>query len=290
MSNAHPLRILLAILVTVIALGSTATAQIEVAPTRVMLTMRERSREVNVSNTTNNPMEVDVRLGFKLITTDSIGAQGLDSVGTPEGRLKSCEEWLKIFPRRFTLPPHASRVVRVLVTIPDGVSDGEYWARLIVGGVPIAGALPVDGDSVEGIQTNLMMRLELDLPVIVRKGETSTGVTFGQLLLQKGKDETLGLLDLARTGNSAYRGTLTATLRSADGKDVATVQDQYTVEFSFRKALHFPSLPDGDYLLSIESQSVKKGSAIDAVIPAEPVRKDYAFTVDGSNITITRQD
>lgn len=290
MKNAHTFRTLVAILAAIIAVGSSAIAQIEVAPTRVMLTMRERSREVNVSNTTDGPMEVDIRLGFKLISTDSLGMQGLDSVGTPEGRQKSCENWLKIFPRRFTLAPRSSRVIRVLVTIPDGVSDGEYWARLIVGGVPVAGSVPVDGDSTEGIQTNLMMRLELDLPVIVRKGDVSTGIAFDALQLRKGDGEILGLLDMNRTGNSAYRGTLDVTLRSAAGKEVATIQDQYTAEFGFRKALHFPPLPDGDYLLTIESQSVKKGSAVDAVIPAEPVRKDYAFTVDGPNITITRQD
>ncbi len=284
------MRILSITLLAFLSLASAVVAQVEVAPTRVILTMRERSKEVNVSNTTDSPLEVDVQLGFKLITSDSAGVQGIDSVGTPEQRTRSAREWLKAFPRRFTLDPRSSRTVRVLATIPDAAEEGEYWARLIVAGTPVAGSVPVDGDTAQGIATNLVMRLELDFPVIVRKGNPSTGIEFNGLQVRRSAAETIALLDMTRTGNSAYRGTLFATLKNASGAEVARLEEQFTTEFRFRKALRFPSLPDGNYLLELESRTVKKGSANDAVIPSTDVRKSYALAVSGSSVTVTMKD
>ena len=269
-----------------LAIAQIGLAQFEVAPTRIMLSMRDRSKEVNVANTTDGTLEVNVELGYKLIRTDSLGVVTLDSAQNAEEKGKSGQEWLKIYPKRFSLPPHASRMVRVMVVIPDSAADGEYWGRVIVTSTPVA-AIPTSGaGTVNGIQTNLSMRLQLDLPVIIRKGTTETGIVINGARAHADAEGTLVLLDMKRVGNSAYRGTLTGVLKRTDGSEVAHIEEQYTTEFSLRKRLRFPKLADGTYALTVESQSVKKGGANEAVLQAPPLNKAYELTVAGDRISI----
>lgn len=266
---------------------NTAIAQIEVAPTRVILSMRERSQEVSVNNPSDNQVEVNSELGYRLIRFDSLGRLSLDSARTPEEVAKSGRDWLKIFPRRFTLAPHTSRLVRVMVTIPEGVGEGEYWARLAITGTPIGATVPIEGDSTQGIDTRLTMRMQLDLPVIIRKGEISTGITLDTIGARQVKDTTLLLLGMNRTGNSAYRGTLTAIIHGADGAEAAREQQQFTAEFGLRLGLRFPHLANGSYTLDVAAESIKKGGANEAVIPAPTVSKHYRMTKAGDSITIS---
>jgi hypothetical protein len=252
--------------------------------------MRERSQEVNVSNPSDNQVEVNTELGYRLIRFDSLGRLGLDSARTPEEAAKSGRDWLKIFPRRFTLAPHTSRLVRVLVTIPEGAGEGEYWARLAITGTPIGATVPVDSDTTQGIDTRLTMRMQLDLPVIIRKGEISTGIEFDTVGAQRVKDTTLLVLGMNRTGNSAYRGTLTAVIHGADGAEAARDEHQFTAEFGLRLGFRFPRLNDGTYTVDLEATSIKKGGANDAVIPAPTVMHHYKLAQAGDSLTVTPLD
>lgn len=268
--------------VFLVALAAVASAQIEVAPTRVLLSMRDRSKEVNVINNSTNPVEVTADLGFKLIRSDSLGRMSLDSSASPEEASRSCERFLKIFPRKFILAPGASRMVRVLIVPGDSTDEGEYWGRIIFGSTPII-RVPAE-DTTDAIRTNLTMRIELDLPVIFRKGNVQTGIEFEGLTARNEGEATVALLDTKRTGNSAYRGTLVAVLKGADGSEVARTEEQFTTEFKLRKRLQFPKLSEGSYTLELESKSVKKGAANEAVIPSDPVSKTYALTVSKTGI------
>ncbi len=283
-------RTLLLVGIILCSLAGSARAQIEVAPTRIIVTMRERSQEINVSNTSDGQVEVSTDLGFKLIRTDSLGIQTLESTGTPEELSRSGESWVKIFPRRFTLAPRSSRLVRVMVMIPDSAAPGEYWARLIVAGTPLTTTIPVDLDSAQGIQTSISMRMELDLPVIIRKGTIETGIMLDRLEARQNAENTLLLVDARRLGNSAYRGTINALVRDGSGAEVANASEQYTAEFAIRKAIRLPRLSDGTYAITLESQSSKRGGANDAVIPAPTVTRDYTMVVAGESINITSKD
>lgn len=274
-------------LIMLVGLVSNASAQLELAPTRVLLSSRQRTQEVTVRNTTGKPMEVSTDLSFKLIRADEDGSLSLDSAKTDLERARSGRDWVKIFPRRFTLAPGASRLIRVMVTIPDSVADGEYWARMVVAGMPLGSSVPVMSDSTEGFATDLTMRLEMDIPVMIRKGPVSTGIEVVNAEARATQSGSLFLLDLRRNGNSAYRGTLTLTVQRADGTVAATREAQYTTEFDLRTAIRLPKLTDGVYDVSVTSKSVKKGSANDAVIPAPDMSRSYHLAVAGEHLTLT---
>lgn len=280
-----PYLVRIALAITLLLLGdAVAHAQIEVAPTRVLLSRRQRSAEVTVHNPTNDPVEVNTDLGFKLIKSDSLGKITLQPGGSTDELRRSCRDWVKIFPYRFTIPPNSSRTVRIMALPPDTLAEGEYWGRAVFGCTPMKDAVAALADTTSTIRTNVTMRLEFDIPIIFRVGTPATGIGFDSLMLRRNGERTLGLLDVTRSGNSAYRGTLAARLLDAEGKELAKVEEQYTVEFSLRKTIDLPPLASGLYTLEIESKSVKKGAANDAVIAAPTVRKVYALTVSASGI------
>ncbi|MEP7217797.1 MAG: hypothetical protein ABI876_02715 [Bacteroidota bacterium] len=268
----------------------TVSAQVELSPTRVILSLRERSQEVNLTNPTSERVEVTTDLGFRLLQSDSLGRVTLRSDASNEELSKSCRDWVKIFPHRFTLAPGESRSVRVLILPPDSIPDGEYWGRAVFGSSPVSVEPSVLGDSAAQIETRLTMKIELDIPIIFRKGNAETGISIEGVAMRGDAKGTFALIDLRRSGNSAYRGTLSAHVQNAEGKEIAGASDQFTTEFSLRKSLRFPKLAVGSYTIEIESVTMKKGAANDAVITAPTIRKKYFVTVSASGIAILPGD
>lgn len=282
----RPLIKLLLYTVGMLICCSSATAQTSISPTRVLMSSRDKSTEVSVSNPNNYPIEIVASFGFALMRSDSNGTMVLDSnVLSPDESAKSCEEWLKVSPRRFVLGPNSSKVVRVLVTPPSGISDGEYWGRLKFTSQPLLPAEEIDTNRTE-FGTVITLLLATDIPVLFRKGRVATGIEFNVARVNIDSSRARILVDTRRLGNSAYRGTFFGVIRTAGGAEIARVEEQFTTEFALRKSLSFRIPGDGSYHLSIECRSVRTGNAADVAIPAETRVKQYTMTVAGREVSL----
>lgn len=262
-------------------------AQIEVSPVRVLLTSRQRDIEVFVSNPLDEAVEVETRFGFKVLRSDSLGVRTLDTLASSEEMASSCQNWLKLYPQKLTLPPRSTRSVRIIATPPEGIADGEYWARLELIGEKVGRARPVTVDT-NGISMDLKMRLNVGIPVTYRKGQVETGVAISNVQARRADSNLLVMVDTRRLGNAAYRGTIKAMVRGADGSDLGSREDEFTNEHELRNVLNFAnlSLPEGRYKLDIESRSVRTGTVSEMVLAAPPVARSYNMVVSGSGITV----
>lgn len=288
--STSPLRIVQVALVWLLLLGGELAAQIEVSPTRVLLTTRSRAQEINIYNSSDDQVEITTELGFKLIQSDSAGRISLRDAERPEETERSCKDWIKLFPRRFMLAPHTSRSVRVLIVPPDGVGDGEFWARVVFGSAPVAPALAGNSDTSGIIRSSLQMRLSLDIPIIFRRGTVETGIALEGFSVRRTEKGLLALADLRRLGNAAYRGTLRLQVRTPDGEEVASAEEQFTSEFTVRRGLRLPLLPPGSYRVEATLVSTKKGGANDAVLPAPTVQQQYDLLVSPTDINVTARE
>ncbi len=284
------MRCLAAMALFAAVMARTAYAQVEISPTRVILTLRERAQEVVLTNPTPDRVEVTTDLGFKLFQSDSVGRITLREDGSPEELARSCRNWVKIFPHKFTLAPGESRSARILILPPDSIPDGEYWGRALFSSLPLDNTVTDVGDSANSIQTQLRMRVVLDIPIIFRKGMMQTGVDVENVRLQNNGSGTRVLIDLKRRGNAAYRGTLSAVLRSADGSIIKRVEEQFTTEFTLRKSFLLPNMQPGNYSIDVESVAVKKGGANDAVISAPVVKKVYDVIVSADGFIVSNRE
>jgi P pilus assembly chaperone PapD len=258
-------------------------AQISVTPTRIIVAAPKRSGEVLVVNPLDEPIVVTTRVMFMVLRNDSTGGVSYDSVD--RGDARSCAAWVSAFPRRFTMERGSKRKVRVMLTPPDSIADGEYMARLEIAGLPVDRPLAPVTDTTS-VHPRVSVRLALNVPVVYRKGNLVAGIALDVTHAQSVDSGLRVSLGLKPTGNSIYRGTLFSTIQSDAGMEVARSETQFVAEVPYIYPLTFPMLQPGTYRLSIESRTERKGTAAEAVIPGPPTREEFRLTVGGSAVEV----
>lgn len=262
-------------------------AQAQLDPPRPVLSSRQRSIEVNISNPTNKPLEVTIDLQYTVIGYDSVGNVSIlhDSL-SDEARSRDCSSWLKVFPRRLVLPSSSSRTVRILAGIPANTPEGEYWSRLNLDCVPTEAPAELPKLDSGDVALGVSMSSVLSTPILVRVGTISTGATIDDVRGIVDSGRTILVCSLTRTGNSPYRGTLKAKVTGANGTQVAEGLAETTIEFDGRSGITLPLLTDGTYQVEIEGTAARRGSMSEIVVPAAPIRKLYTMSVAGNIVTV----
>lgn len=283
------MRVHFSILVLVfLVVAREVSAQAQLDPPRPVLSSRQRSIEVNISNPTNKPLEVTIDLQYTVIGYDSLGNVSIlhDSL-TDEARSRDCSSWLKVFPRRLVLPSTSSRTVRILAGIPANTPEGEYWSRLNLDCVPTDAPAELPKLDSGDVALGVSMSSVLSTPILVRVGTISTGATIDDVIGVVDSGQTTLICSMTRTGNSPYRGTLKAKVVDGSGTQVAEGLTETTIEFAGRARVALRSISDGTYQVQIDGTTVRRGSMSEIVVPADPIAKTYTMTVAGSQITMT---
>jgi len=230
-----------------LALSTSAAHAVTVSPTAVYITARNPSALLTLINTGSRPEEIELSIAFGYPVSDSTGVLRVDIVDTPAAGEPSLTSYLRVFPRRLVLQPGQRQVVRVMVAMPAGAADGEYWGRVLVksrGGEP----------PIEQNQGNVHMQLSLETTfataVFFHKGEVKTGIAVPSTAARRMGDSVQFTIDLKRDGNSAFLGRIRAELVDAKGSTVAEVEDVVAVYRSLRRRFVLRTgkpLPAGAY-------------------------------------------
>jgi P pilus assembly chaperone PapD len=221
------------VLVASLAAVPTAVARaVTVSPTAVYITSRNPSALLTLINTGSRAEEIELGIGFGYPVSDSAGVLRVDIVDSAASGEPSLTSFLRVFPRRLVLQPGQRQVVRVMVTMPAGAADGEYWGRVLVksrGGEP----------PIEQAQGDVKMQLSLETTfataVFYHKGEVKTGVSIASASVKRLVDGAQLTIDLKREGNSAYLGHVKVELVDASGATVAEVEDVVAVYRELRR-------------------------------------------------------
>jgi P pilus assembly chaperone PapD len=245
---------------------------VSVSPVALYLDHRRRTTTLTLYNPGDRPEEIEVGFAFGHARSDSTGRVAVEFTEdpAPEGR-PSVVPYLRAFPRRLRLGAGERQVVRVMVTPPADLEDGEYWGRVMV--TSRGGQRPV-----EERQGDIQMQIELTTVVAVavnyRHGQVSTGLRLEEARAV----ETAGTVDLVtridHTGNAAYLGRLTAEIVAADGEVLAAHEEDMVAyeptlwRFSIPKPAGGIG-PGAEVRFRFEAE--RDGAPDDAILPAEPV-------------------
>ena len=233
--------------VGLVALSASSAHAVTVSPTAVYITSRNPSALLTLINTGSRPEEIELSIGFGYPMSDSAGVLRVDIVDSAGGGEPSLTSFLRVFPRRLVLQPGQRQVVRVMVSMPAGAADGEYWGRVLVksrGGEP----------PIEQNQGNVRMQLALETTfataVFYHKGDVKTGIAVPAASARRLADSVQFTIDLTREGNSAFLGRVRAELVNAAGATVADVEDVVAVYRALRRRFVLRTeapLPAGAY-------------------------------------------
>ncbi len=257
-----------------------AKAQVIVAPTILFMSDQSRFGTFVVMNRSNTPQEVTISFKFGFPESDSLGnirMQYNDSLMASE---HSCEAWLHGFPQKFILNPGQQQVVRLLISPPPGISDGEYWTRLVTSSTPQAKTI----DTVRtGITANITFVLQQVTTVIYKKGYVNTSVEIPAISTTQDSASLNILAHVSRGGNSPYFGRMTAVVKDRAGNTVYSSQETvaiYRTSEVIKFAVPLSELRSGSYTAELKLESERNDIPGSDLLKVPAVDKSVTFRMD----------
>jgi P pilus assembly chaperone PapD len=190
-------------------------ADVTVSPTLVLFDGETGTKAIKVTNTGAKEQVYRVSLvNFRM------AADGRMSVAAPPAENEHfATGMVRYTPHELTLAPGASDVVRLQVVNPR---PGEYRTHVIVQQVPDVEALQAPPfERREGVSMDLQAVFGVAVPLIIRQGDPSVAVSFGDVHLTALPDGTQAVaLRVERRGERSIRGAL--SLRR-NGKQIALI-------------------------------------------------------------------
>jgi hypothetical protein len=136
--------------------------------------------------------------GFKAVTTPDVGQY----FATP---------YLRVFPRKVTLAPNESQIVKVQLTKSKKLNEGEYRSHLYFRAKKNNNPLGQKEKLVDS--TSISVKLEavfgISIATIIKKGTSNTRTTISDLFYEKDKELNHFInFNLNRTGNMSTYGDI----------------------------------------------------------------------------------
>ena len=237
-------------------------AGVMVAPTVVFMSDKQRTDRIIVKNPSDMPTEVTIRISYGRPMSDSLGNIGISLADSSVSDPKSAMDWIRAFPRKVMVPAQGSQTVRLVARPPEGLADGEYWARIVVSSKEGETALPAA--DVEGqISTKLNMIMQMAIMVKYRTGDLVSSLDLLSARAVHMDNKVHVLVDMSSMGNTSYMGVINTRLIDADGQEMSLNRTNLAVYDRLRRRI--------DLGFTLE-QEFKK-----------PFRVDLEITPDGRN-------
>lgn len=254
-----------------------AKAQVSIAPTSLFFTEQNRFSSLTISNGGDTPQEISISMEFGYPTTQNgnlvIASDSLLA------REKSMEDWIKVFPRSFTLQPHQRQVVRFVARAPQGLKDGGYWTRVKVSSNEVSPPVGTTGTSRIGAQINLIVNQVISAHY--HAGKATTGAKITSIDFNQNGNTGLVAISMEQTGNAPFIGSLGFTITNEDGEKVYqtnTTNSVYTtITRNFR--IDLSKVKSGEYTISGMITSQRNDISQDNLLQIEPVSFQESITI-----------
>ncbi len=183
-----------------------------VAPTRLVFEGRQRTGQLTLVNTGTR----DATYRISLIRLRMTDAGAFREVQEPDSAEQFADTLVRFSPRRVELPPGTPQTVRLQLRLPADLPPGEYRSHLLFRAVPVdAPEDSVSPEPVKDLQLTLRAVYGVSIPIIVRHGELTAGVSLSDARVESvpgAEPPTRLAVTLHRSGDRSVYGDLTAVL------------------------------------------------------------------------------
>lgn len=187
-----------------------ASAELLVAPTRVVLTPATRSAELVLVNKGTETAAFRLALENRRMRADG----GLEAATEAQPGEGFAADKLRFSPRQLVLEPGARQVVRIMADTPAGLPAGEYRSHLRLMSAPVsAGRTTVAGGDKPGnsLSIELVAIRSITVPVILRVGALAATVKVDGAALSSADVGQL-VVKLSRSGTRSTYGDISLTV------------------------------------------------------------------------------
>lgn len=189
-----------------IGIPSFNLSDVMVAPTRVVFEGKTRTAEVFLINKSGKRFTYQIAF-----TNHRMSETGVFTTITEPGPgERFAQDYVRYTPRRVVIDPGKTQVVRLQLTKPSGLAEGEYRSHLVFQVVPDSkkDGDPAQPDEEQSITISLTPIYGISIPVIVREGATFASAALKELSFRPVGEEGRPTLDFAvyRSGTQSLHG------------------------------------------------------------------------------------
>ncbi len=190
-----------------------------VHPVRLLIEKDQRSAQVDISNTGDQPATYRITLENKRM--DELGKFTLVTV--PEAGELFASDMVQFSPRQVELAPGTGQTVRISIRRPANLAPGEYRSHMSFTRIADANTTSVEQSAKTKsgeIGIVLTALVGISIPLIVRQGDVSATLSLSSLKLQpesKTEPPTLSL-KIERKGNRSIYGDIFVNLITPKGE------------------------------------------------------------------------
>lgn len=189
-----------------------------ITPRRIVFEGNKKVAEVNVANIGKDTARYVISFVEMRMKEDG----SFETVTNPDSNEHLASKYLRFFPRTVVLGPNEPQVVKVQLYNTGSLAPGEYRSHMYFRAVPETKAL---GDTIlppsepGAISVKLTPIFGITIPVIIRKGEVNSSVSFSDVSLTM-ENDTLPKVNLVfnREGNCSVYGDVEIQHVSKNGK------------------------------------------------------------------------
>ena len=195
---------ILGLLFTLSGLCRSAEAALQVWPHLVEMDARNRTANLTLTNLGVTEERYRISLGFI-----ALGEDGRTAEITPGPEHPSAIELIRFMPRSVTLAPGEHQVVRLRLSFPPGLEEGEYRAHIFFEEVPPPRiAAPLEEAPPEGITVKLTALQRVGIPIMVEKGELFKEGELSEFNLKEIEGRPYLSFRVSSTGSRSLRGDI----------------------------------------------------------------------------------
>jgi len=205
------------LLIVGINLKTSAQGDLLITPKRVVFEGNNQKAELTLMNTGTDTATFSISFRNYKMTDDG----KLKLVETSDTLQMFAEPYLRIFPRKVTLPPQEAQLVVLQCRRKIDMLPGEYRSHLWFRDEKDNRAQGVEKASLDmnQLSVSIIAIYGITIPVIVRAGIVNVSATISDLKLEVREDTIQNLkLTINRTGNISINGKLTVDYIPNKGK------------------------------------------------------------------------
>ncbi len=213
----HIIKILL--FTFILPVGLFSQGNLLVTPTRVSFEGNKTREDLNISNI-GKDTAVYVISFLKYRMNENGSFTELDR---NDQSIQFADEYIRIFPRRVTLPPNESQTIRLQYRRPSDMKPGELRSHLYFRAEKETAPLGMDEATNDSVKMSVRITpiFGISIPVIVRHGDLLLNMNISDVNLNM-NDVSTGTLSmfLNREGNRSAYGNIKVVFQPTHGKEV----------------------------------------------------------------------
>ncbi|HKK46736.1 MAG TPA: hypothetical protein VJ964_14515 [Balneolaceae bacterium] len=257
-----------------------SVAQVSIAPTALFFDNQSRFSSLTVSNGGQQAQEISISMEFGYPTS-----KNGNLVITKDSTLadeKSMADWIKVFPKNFTLQPQQRQVVRFVARPPSGLKPGGYWSRVKIKSNPVSPPIESVGKNQVGAQINLVVNQVIAAQY--RTKNANTGIDVSSVNFTQIDSTHTGKIavNMKQTGNAPFVGSISLQVTDSNGNTIYQTNTTNSVYTTITRTfdVDLSDVKPGQYTISGNITSQRRDISADNLLQIKPVSFQKQITIE----------